>query len=722
MAGETDTHGIDDEESSGALRPRAPTSVGSARFIAALTCSPDSEADRPQLKRLLLSALGLVLLFEIVTFFRLDWYEAVPKPAPLLLRVLGLALTAAAVCAVLLMRSTRGWRWWALAFCIALVASNTLMAMAVEEDVPLLMALLVLTLASSVFLPWRVRWQGSLAVISMTACSGAALQGGIEPDDVERWIILGVTTAFAMTFTALKDYYGLQQRMIEELRGREERLRSENAQRRLAEVRLRTEVSERQTAQHLAQDRAATLRKVFEASPDAIIISELAAGRVLDINGKFSASGYRREDVTGRTLDELNIWAEPDQRAEYRARLDTTGQVSNMEADFRNKAGQITECLISGAVVELGDRPCAISIVRDITERKQMERNLVEAREKALAASRAKSEFLSSMSHEIRTPMNAVLGMADLLQETELNPEQRRYLDVMTANGNSLLELINGILDLARIESGRLQIEKTEFELADLIDKTISTFGVRAHGKGLELVARIAPGVPERLVGDALRLRQVLINLLGNAIKFTEKGEVVLEVERELGSNEATEFRFTVSDTGIGIAPDKLGSIFSSFTQADSSTTRKYGGTGLGLAIAERLVGLMDGRIWVESDLNKGSRFSFTARFSLAGRVISPTSHVVLSLSGYRVLVVDDNQINRLIVREMVSNCGAEVSEADSGEAALAAIRQATAVGQPYRIVLLDMRMPGMNGLEVAKTVRQEKLPDPAVDPDALLR
>src|SRR5208282_2805641 len=183
------------------------------------------------------------------------------------------------------------------------------------------------------------------------------------------------------------------------------------------------------------------------------------------------------------------------------------------------------------------------------------------------------------------------------------------------------------------------------------------------------------------------------------------------EVEREPGSHEVAEFRFTVSDTGIGIAPDKLGSIFSSFTQADSSTTRKYGGTGLGLAIAERLVGLMDGRIWVESELSKGSRFSFTARFPLAGRVIPPTSHVVPSLSGYRVLVVDDTQINRLIVREMVSSCGAEVSEADSGEAALAAIRQATAVGQPYRIVLLDMRMPRMNGLEVAKIVRQEKLP-----------
>jgi signal transduction histidine kinase/CheY-like chemotaxis protein len=346
---------------------------------------------------------------------------------------------------------------------------------------------------------------------------------------------------------------------------------------------------------------------------------------------------------------------------------------------------------------------------RDIAARKKIEIELIAAREAALTASKAKTEFLSSMSHEIRTPMNAVLGMAELLSETELTTEQRRYLDVMVANGNSLLDLINSVLDLARIESGRMQIEKTEFDLVELIDQTISTFGVRAHGKGLELMARLAPGVPQYLVGDPLRVRQVLVNLIGNAIKFTEIGQILLEVFPE-GADEGL-LCFAVSDTGIGIKADKVETIFHSFTQEDSSTTRRFGGTGLGLAIAQRLVSLMGGRIWVESDAGKGSKFSFTCPFGLAARVIAPAADVVLSLNGYRVLVVDDNQINRMIVREMIASCGAEMAEAGSGLDALAAIREASVGGNAFHIVLLDMKMPEMDGLEVARRIRGEHLP-----------
>ncbi len=356
-------------------------------------------------------------------------------------------------------------------------------------------------------------------------------------------------------------------------------------------------------------------------------------------------------------------------------------------------------------------------MVRDVSERKRMEQVIIDTRERALAASRAKSEFLSTMSHEIRTPMNAILGMTELLAETALSSDQRHYLEVMSANGNGLLDLINSILDLARIESGCIQLEKTEFDLTDLIDKTISTFGVSAHGKGLELAARIAPGVPDRLIGAPLRLRQVLVNLLGNAIKFTELGQVVLEVDHA-PDREPGVLLFTVADTGIGIPPDKLESIFANFTQVDSSTTRKHGGSGLGLAIAQRLVSMMGGEISLQSTLNQGSKFSFTAPFGLAPRMISPTKQVVLTLVGYRALIVDDNQINRLILREMMTSCGADIEEAESGERALAAVQQACEKGQPFRIVLLDMRMPAMDGLEVARRIREHHLP---VDPLILM-
>jgi signal transduction histidine kinase/CheY-like chemotaxis protein len=378
------------------------------------------------------------------------------------------------------------------------------------------------------------------------------------------------------------------------------------------------------------------------------------------------------------------------------------GQILNQEFEFPDKHGRPVPMLLSISTMELSGGLHYVTTARDITA-------LVRVREAALAASKAKSEFLSSMSHEIRTPMNAVLGMAELLADTELSGEQRRYLDIMVANGNALLDLINSILDLAKIEAGRMQIEKRDFDLTDLVEKTISTFGIRAHGKGLELAARIEPGVPDHLTGDPLRLRQILINLLGNAVKFTEIGQIILEVAKAPGSESLGDLMFTVADTGIGIPPDKLQQIFSSFEQADSSTTRKYGGSGLGLAIAKRLTELMGGQITVESEVGKGSKFYFTAQFGLAPRILSPGTQIVLSLAGYRVLVVDDNQINRLIVREMMAGCGAEIEEVESGEQALGAVIKA--VRHPYQIILLDMRMPGIDGLEVARRIRAAHLP-----------
>ncbi len=608
---------------------------------------PDGDSDLPRLRLLFRIGLGLILLFSTITFFSINWYEVV-APIPLPLRIFNIAITLAAIAATPFV-SLRRWRFWAMTFCLLLVISFTAAALLVDDEEPLFIALSVLVLVSAVILPWGGRWQAWFTAANVAAFTLAALTGIIHPEDVPRWIVLIVAVAFSINLASTKGYSNRQRVQIGDLWLREEALREEISRRAQAEERSQREVGERKSAEKLARKGEAILRKVLETGLDLIIISRLPELTYIYANDQMNAIGYTFEDVRGRTPAQLNIWADPKECEEMLAIVMRDGRIHDFEMAVRTKSGKVVAYQVSGVLMELDGEQCLVSMSRDITQRKQMESDLITAREDALAASRAKSEFLSSMSHEIRTPMNAVLGMADLLLETKLTAEQRRYLEVMVANGNSLLELINSILDLARIESGRMLIEKTEFDLTDLIDKTISTFGVQAHSKGLELIARIAPGVSGHLVGDPLRLRQILINFLGNAIKFTEQGEVVLEVNRVVDANDPPKLRFTVSDTGIGISPAKVNSIFSSFTQADSSTTRKYGGTGLGLAIAQRLVALMGGTIEVESELNKGSKFSFIAPFGLATRVISPTAHVVLNLDNYRVLVVDDNAINRLI-------------------------------------------------------------------------
>jgi PAS domain S-box-containing protein len=677
-------------------QPAAPVQASlRRRLIEAWACYPDSDSDLPKLRTLLRLALGVTLLFVSICFFNARWYEP-GDLAPMPLRLFNIVFTLAAIAAVPHV-PIRRWRWWAMGFYLTLTITFLLHGLVVRDEEPLFIALFVLTLASAVVLPWGGRWQAWFAAAGLLATVAAWACGIVTWEFAPHWMVLIASIVFGVSLAFLKDYSYRQRDLIAELRQRE--------------VNLRLESTHRKNAETLALRGEAILRKVLETSLDVIIISRLSDMTYIYANDQFNATGYSFEDTKGKTPTDLNIFAD---RRQYDAMLAASkehGRLNNFEVDIRNKSGKIVPYLVSAVVAEIAGEECLISMSRDITDRKQMERDLITAREDALAASRAKSEFLSSISHEIRTPMNAVLGMADLLLETKLSGEQRRYVDVMVGNGNSLLELINSILDLARIESGRMQLEKTEFDLTDLIDKTISTFGVQAHSKGLELIARIAPGVPAHLIGDPLRLRQILINFLGNAIKFTEQGEVVLEVERIDSSSEPAELRFIVSDTGIGVSAAKLQSIFTSFSQADSSTTRKYGGTGLGLAIAQRLVTMMGGIIGVESELGKGSKFSFSTRFELATRVISPTAHVLLNLDHYRVLVVDDNHINRLIAREMISNCGAEVSEAASGEEALVTIRQASDEGKPFRIILLDMRMPGMNGLEVAQRVREEHLP-----------
>jgi PAS domain S-box-containing protein len=483
------------------------------------------------------------------------------------------------------------------------------------------------------------------------------------------------------------------------------------------QVRLEREIAQRDriiaegelNASKLRESETA-LRQLFDQNLDSMSILDLETGRYIDINQEYSRNtGYSRDEIIGKRSREIHSFVNPEENERLSAELRRAGLVRNMEATFRRKDGSTYSGLISALNLKFRGHLCCVTITRDIGAIKEAERQLVAAREAALDASRAKSEFLSSMSHEIRTPMNAVLGMADMLWETDLTEEQRRYLDIMRSNSATLLDLINDILDLAKVESGHLSFEEIDFDIRELVDKVAETMGVRAHEKHLELACRVADDVPHVIVGDPLRLRQVIVNLIGNALKFTEQGEIVLSVEMarpDTGSGTAS-IRFMVSDTGIGIAHDKTNSIFDPFTQADLSTTRKYGGTGLGLAIVKRLVEMFGGAMKVESEVGKGSSFSFTAEFKTrpgCAPVAPPAANV--ELAGMRILVVDDTAVNRMILREALASRGVLVTCVECGQAALDEIDRAAASANPYRAVLLDCRMAGMDGIEVAERIR----------------
>jgi len=503
-------------------------------------------------------------------------------------------------------------------------------------------------------------------------------------------------------------------------------------------VGISRDVTERRQALSALRDSEARHRAIFDATLDGII--------TIDERGTIESANPATERLFGYTLGELIganvriLMPSPyhEMHDTYLENYRRTGVPKiigiGREVLGRRKDGTVFPMDLSISEITVGERRMFTGLVHDVTQRKQAEEDLraardeledrvrqrtaeleranaelAQAKEAAEAANRAKSAFLANMSHEIRTPMNAIIGMTELVLQSKLAPRQRDFLKVVADSGDALLRLINDILDFSKIEAGKLHLDCMTFDLVESLGDTMKSLAVRAQAKGLELICRIRPSVPTLVSADRDRLRQIVVNLVGNAIKFTERGEVELDVWREGTTGSEIDLHFAVRDTGIGIPVEKQEAIFGVFEQADASMTRRFGGSGLGLAIASRLAALMQGRLWVESKVQHGSTFHFTARLVLASEEAEEQQPPRLPLAqGTRVLVVDDNAENRQILEEILWGWAMEPVSVPGGEEALAALRDARRAGVPYRLVLTDAQMPGMSGFTLAETIRGE--------------
>ena len=479
-------------------------------------------------------------------------------------------------------------------------------------------------------------------------------------------------------------------------------------------------------------------RLLFTDSPDAYLVLEDFF--ITDCNRAAEVMlGSNRSQFIGRPTNFILPEFQPDGRSSAEVAREKIAEAlktgtGSFEWVHRRFDGEQFWGAVSVVATTMEDRKVLLASLRDITEGKRAEENLLEtnrqleattarANEMAVQAEMAniaKSEFLANMSHEIRTPMNGVIGMTGLLLDTELSEEQRRYAEIVRASGESLLGLINDILDFSKIEAKKLDLEMIDFDLQSLLDDFASTMALRAHDKNLELTCAADPSVPTLLTGDPGRLRQILTNLTGNAIKFTHNGEVAVmvtvEEDAKFGKTKdesSVLLRFTVRDTGIGIPKDKIGLLFCKFTQVDASTTRQYGGTGLGLAISRQLAELMGGKIGVHSEEGKGTQFWFTACFSKQAETPEVETALPAELSGVRALIVDDNATSREILTKRLSSWGMRLSEASDGFSALQALYQALGESDPFRIAVIDMQMPGMDGETLGRTIKADsKLAD----------
>jgi PAS domain S-box-containing protein len=462
-----------------------------------------------------------------------------------------------------------------------------------------------------------------------------------------------------------------------------------------------------------AQERVRLQGAALESAANAIVIAD-AEGEISWVNPAFTElTGYSRDEAIGANPRVLKSGKHPQEF--YRGMWETiqAGKIWHDELINRRKDGTLydEEMTITPVVEGNSEITHYVAIKQDVSLRKQAEEELRRAREAAEEANRSKSAFLANMSHEIRTPMNGIMGMTDLALDTDLSNEQREYLTTVKSSAESLLTLLNDILDFSKIEAGKLELDPIDFDLRNGLADTLNTLAVRAHSKHLELACHVESDVPDTLVGDIHRLRQIIVNLVGNAIKFTEQGEVVVHVAVDSVSADDVQLRFSVEDTGVGIPEDKLAAVFRPFEQADTSTTRRFGGTGLGLAISTQLVELMDGRIWAESTSGQGSQFRFLARFGRGQAKAKPQAETRLGdLKGTPILVVDDNRTNRRILEEMLKNWEMEPIVVESGQDALRALDQARNAGKAVGLILSDVNMPEMDGFDLAAKVNASPL------------
>ncbi len=470
-------------------------------------------------------------------------------------------------------------------------------------------------------------------------------------------------------------------------------------------ARKQVEEEQKKSDQRL-RDQQFYTRSLIESNIDAIMTTD-PSGIITDVNKQMEAlTGCTRDELIGAPFKDY--FTDPGRAEAGIKRVLREKSVTDYELTARARDG--TQTVVSYNATTFYDRNRKLEGVfaaaRDVTERKRVEVELQQAKALAESASRIKSDFLASMSHEIRTPMNAIMGIADLLAKTALSSEQDKFVQIFRRAGDNLLNLINDILDLSKVEASQLELERTGFSLNDHLEKVIEMVAPRAHEKGLTLVCEIAPDVDTDLVGDPTRLRQVLLNLVGNAIKFTNSGQVSLRVERDPDSSVPTALRFTVSDTGIGISAEQQGQVFERFTQADSSTTRRFGGTGLGLTISKRLVELMGGRIWVESEVGRGSVFAFAVPFEIWAAANRPVAVPVgtgpePALPALRILLAEDSPDNCTITLAYLEDTPYHVEIAVTGAIACEMFEAGL-----YDLVLMDRQMPIMDGLTAARTIR----------------